>query len=154
MMERQQEIELERFGAFEVGKRMLTLAHHHHHNNRILNAGRGNPNWINTKARLAMARLIEFGVSESNRTICSGDMGGYVEEEKIGERFRQFVDRYSLFDADYVGYSYEHSAGSVRIGAYRRRRQIQDVPQDNVALHTVCHGALPYNSVYRQYQQL
>lgn len=92
MMERQQEIELERFGAFEVGKRMLTLAHHHHHNNRILNAGRGNPNWINTKARLAMARLIEFGVSESNRTICSGDMGGYVEEEKIGERFRQFVD--------------------------------------------------------------
>ncbi len=109
MMERQQEIELEQFGAFEVGKRMLTLAHHHHHNQRILNAGRGNPNWINTKARLAMARLIEFGVQESNRTICNGDMGGYVEQNGIGQRLRRFMnpqqsaDHFLLQSLDFVG---------------------------------------------------
>lgn len=108
-MERQQEIELEQFGAFEVGKRMLTLAHHHHHNQRILNAGRGNPNWINTKARLAMARLIEFGVQESNRTICNGDMGGYVEQNGIGQRLRRFMnpqqsaDHFLLQSLDFVG---------------------------------------------------
>ena len=31
----------------------------------LLNAGRGNPNWINTKARLAFNRLIEFGIKDS-----------------------------------------------------------------------------------------
>lgn len=66
------EQQLEQLGAFEISEEMLKLAQHNEKNNDVLDAGRGNPNWINTKARLAFARLIEFGVAESRRTILKG----------------------------------------------------------------------------------
>ena len=63
------EKKLEKLGAFEVSSNMLKIAKNNDKNNTILNAGRGNPNWINTQARLAFARLIQWGVDESKRTI-------------------------------------------------------------------------------------
>jgi aspartate 4-decarboxylase len=58
---REEEQQLEKLGAFEISNEMLKLAQHNKKSNIFLNAGRGNPNWINTKARLAFARIIEFG---------------------------------------------------------------------------------------------
>ena len=69
---------------------MLKLAKKNNH--KFLNAGKGNPNWINTKARLAFARLTEFGIDESQRTINRRDLAGFVEKKGITERLKDFLD--------------------------------------------------------------
>jgi aspartate 4-decarboxylase len=83
---------LEKLGAFEVSNEMLKLASNNEKENTFLNAGRGNPNWINTLARLAFARLIQFGVKESARTISDGTLAGYTQLDGIRERFETFLD--------------------------------------------------------------
>ncbi|NRO02671.1 Bifunctional aspartate aminotransferase and L-aspartate beta-decarboxylase [Lactobacillus helveticus] len=84
--------QLEQLGAFEISQKMLALARKNEKSNIFLNAGRGNPNWINTLARLAFARLVQFGVQESRRTINNGEMAGYVETTGIRERLEAFLD--------------------------------------------------------------
>ena len=86
------EKQLEHLGAFEISNKMLSLAQKNEKNNIFLNAGRGNPNWINKKARLAFTRIVEFGVLESERTMKDGDLAGYTEKDGIRERFETFLD--------------------------------------------------------------
>lgn len=92
MVTKKEEQQLETLGAFEISNDMLKLAQHNEKNNIFLNAGRGNPNWINTKARLAFARIIEFGAQESRRTMDQGDLAGYTTLEGIRERLETFLD--------------------------------------------------------------
>ena len=89
-MDAGQEKALEKLGAFEISSLMLKLAKKNNH--KFLNAGKGNPNWINTKARLAFARLTEFGIDESQRTINRRDLAGYVEKKGITDRLKDFLD--------------------------------------------------------------
>lgn len=79
-------------GAFEVSAELLQKAHHNKKGNIFLNAGCGNPNWINTKARLAFARLIEFGVQETQRTLKNRDMAGSVDPQNLTQRFLNFFN--------------------------------------------------------------
>ncbi|WP_270517108.1 bifunctional aspartate transaminase/aspartate 4-decarboxylase [Lactococcus petauri] len=96
-------------GAFEVSFEMLKLAEKNKKANIFLNAGRGNPNWINTKARLAFNRLIEFGIKDSLRTIEKADMAGYTTLKGIGQRFEAFlepdddeIDKFLIDVMDYI----------------------------------------------------
>ncbi|GAB2027697.1 bifunctional aspartate transaminase/aspartate 4-decarboxylase [Lactovum odontotermitis] len=82
----------EGLGAFEVSFEMQKLAEKNKKDNIFLNAGRGNPNWINTKARLAFNRLIEFGIRDSRRTINESDMAGYTQLKGIAQRFSAFLE--------------------------------------------------------------
>lgn len=82
---------LEKLGAFEISFKMLSLAKNNEKENIFLNAGRGNPNWIQTISRLAFARIMQFGVEESKRTIDEKDLAGYTEKEGIRERFETFL---------------------------------------------------------------
>ncbi|MDR0297218.1 MAG: bifunctional aspartate transaminase/aspartate 4-decarboxylase [Streptococcaceae bacterium] len=84
--------QLTHLGAFEISFEMLKLAQKNQKNNIFLNAGRGNPNWINTKARLAFNRLVEFGIKDSLRTINEHDMAGYTQLRGIAQRFEAFLD--------------------------------------------------------------
>lgn len=79
-------------GAFEISFEMLKLAEKNKKDNIFLNAGRGNPNWINTKARLAFNRIVEFGIKDSLRTINLSDMAGYTQLKGIRERFEAFLE--------------------------------------------------------------
>jgi len=88
----QYEKELERLGAFEIASKMLKLAKNNENHNSFLNAGRGNPNWINTQARLAFARFMAFGVKESERTMIEGNLGGYTTLDGIGGRLDDILD--------------------------------------------------------------
>ncbi|HZK53465.1 MAG TPA: bifunctional aspartate transaminase/aspartate 4-decarboxylase [Desulfosporosinus sp.] len=88
----QYEKELERLGAFEIASKMLKLAKNNENHNSFLNAGRGNPNWINTQARLAFARFIAFGVKESERTMREGNLGGYTTLDGIAGRLDDMLD--------------------------------------------------------------
>ena len=54
-MDNSEEKKLEALGAFEISRKMLALAQKNEKSNIFLNAGRGNPNWIQTLARLAFA---------------------------------------------------------------------------------------------------
>ncbi|GAA2911391.1 bifunctional aspartate transaminase/aspartate 4-decarboxylase [Enterococcus pseudoavium] len=109
MTSREEEKRLEKLGAFEISSELLQLAQHNQKGNLFLNAGRGNPNWINAKARLAFTRIIEFGVEESERTISQGDLAGYIQLEGIFERFETFltpktkkIDQFLLDAVNYV----------------------------------------------------
>lgn len=79
---------------FEVAALFLENAKENEIHHKAVNVGRGNPNWINTLARFAFNKIIEFGMSESLKTINedNGNMAGYIEKEKIAERFQQFLD--------------------------------------------------------------
>lgn len=83
---------LESLGAFEISNQMLTLAQKNEKSNIFLNAGRGNPNWIETSARLAFNRIVEFGIEESRRSMSDGDLAGYTEKAGIRERFEAFLN--------------------------------------------------------------
>lgn len=89
---KEEEKALEKLGAFEISFKMLSLAKNNEKQNLFLNAGRGNPNWIQTISRLAFARLVQFGVQESKRTIDKNDLAGYTEQEGIRERLETFLE--------------------------------------------------------------
>ncbi|MGX5378076.1 bifunctional aspartate transaminase/aspartate 4-decarboxylase [Ligilactobacillus sp. LYQ135] len=89
-MDADQKKALEKLGAFEISSLMLKLAKKN--NRKFLNAGKGNPNWINKKARLAFNRFTEFGIKESERTINRGDLVGYIEKKGIYKQLVKFID--------------------------------------------------------------
>lgn len=102
------EKKLEKLGAFEISGSMLKMAANNEKHNTCLNAGRGNPNWINTRSRLAFARFLEWGVEECSRDMLRGTMAGLPVLEGIGDRFDAFLaahsDATSAFLASAVSY--------------------------------------------------
>lgn len=108
MITKELEKKLEGLGAFEISSRMLKLAKKNEKHKTFLNAGRGNPNWINTQGRLALSRLIEFGVFESRRTMQDGNLAGYTTLDGIYERLIDFLDgshEVDKFLCDAIDYS-------------------------------------------------
>ncbi|MFG2429040.1 bifunctional aspartate transaminase/aspartate 4-decarboxylase [Streptomyces sp. NPDC048590] len=57
----------------------------------MLNAGRGNPNWVATGPREAYHALGYFAISESRRVWTADNLGGMPEETGCAERFERFV---------------------------------------------------------------
>lgn len=90
MITKAYEREMETLGAFEVSSKMLKLAQGNEKHKTFLNAGRGNPNWINALGRLAFGKWVEFGVVESERTIHNGNLAGYIEGDGVITRFQEF----------------------------------------------------------------
>ena len=91
MMDVSYEKKLEELGAFEISSSMLKLAKNNERHNSFLNAGRGNPNWINTQSRLALARLLEWGCQESRLTMDKGNMAGYTQKSGIAKRLHAYL---------------------------------------------------------------
>ena len=82
--EKQLETEL---GAFDITAHQREIAKTNDGGYPVLDAGRGNPNWINTQSRYAFTRFMNWAISESELTFQEGDMAGQVNKEGIGERF-------------------------------------------------------------------
>ncbi|NUT48102.1 MAG: bifunctional aspartate transaminase/aspartate 4-decarboxylase, partial [Saccharothrix sp.] len=91
---------LARLSPFELKGEFISLARAHladadEQKHRIttamLNAGRGNPNWIATGPREAFFALGHFSLSESRRVWTADDLGGMPEQEGIAGRFRAFT---------------------------------------------------------------
>lgn len=93
------EKELEKLGAFEISAEMLHMAKKNERGNTYLNAGRGNPNWINTMARRAFSRIQEFGMQESEKVMHHDDFAGTALEVGIYDRFLEFLDGTDKSDA-------------------------------------------------------
>ena len=58
----------------------------------VLDAGRGNPNWINTQSRYALTRFMNFAIEECENDFSKGSMAGHAIQEGIGERFDKAMD--------------------------------------------------------------
>ena len=94
--ERQLEKEI---GAFEITAAQRELARGNTAGYPVLDAGRGNPNWINAQVRYALVRFMEFAIGECERTLAEGAMAGQAEKAGIGERFDAAMDPENAADA-------------------------------------------------------
>ena len=74
-------------GAFEITAIQRELAKENELGYSVLDAGRGNPNWINTKSRYAFIRLEEFALKECEATYNNEDMAGQAKLDGIGKRY-------------------------------------------------------------------
>jgi aspartate 4-decarboxylase len=79
-------------GAFDITAEQRELAKSNEAGYEPLDAGRGNPNWINAKARSAFARLMEFAIAECQHDMSEGDMAGHGVAEGVAERFDAAMD--------------------------------------------------------------
>jgi len=59
----------------------------------LLDAGRGNPNWISSTPREAFFTFGTFAVEEAKRTWQENDLAGMPQKNGIGRRFRTFVNK-------------------------------------------------------------
>ena len=87
--------ELEKLSPFELKDKLIQLAAEQSRasTRQMLNAGRGNPNWIATTPREAFFTLGRFGIEESRRVWEEPDLGGMPQKKDIAARFRAFLDR-------------------------------------------------------------
>lgn len=97
MTTRDQERRLENLSPFELKNSLIELADEHHHTTAatMLNAGRGNPNWVATTPREAFWLLGRFGVTESRRDWNEFDgIGGMPAKPGIATRFAAFLEEH------------------------------------------------------------
>ena len=88
------EKEMERISPFELKDRLIELADEsiRKATHTMLNAGRGNPNWIATLPREALFALGKFGIEECRRNWqCPEGIAGTPQKAGIAERLQQFL---------------------------------------------------------------
>lgn len=116
-MEKQQNIqldaELSKLSPFELKGRIIAAADEKVKNAAytLLNAGRGNPNWIAIEARRAFFALGQFAMDEcaGNWTLPEG-IAGIPVKEGISVRFEQWMhDHQTLAGVDFLRRAYEYS---------------------------------------------
>lgn len=92
--------ELAQLSPFELKGRFIELAEQHvagksaqqHRAATVmLNAGRGNPNWVATGPREAFLALGHFALGECRRVWTADNLGGMPEPSGAAQRFRAFV---------------------------------------------------------------
>ncbi len=86
-------------GAFEITAHQREIAKANSAGYAPLDAGRGNPNWINAKARHAYTRLMDFATSECELTMSANDMAGNGGAEGVAARFDAAMDPNDEVDA-------------------------------------------------------
>ena len=78
---------------FELKDKLISLAAESERESdaQMLNAGRGNPNWICTTPREAFGTLLRFGIEDSRRGVNIPDLGRMPEKSGAGKRFADFL---------------------------------------------------------------
>jgi aspartate 4-decarboxylase len=91
---RAEQRELLKLSPFELKDKLISLASENEQksNAQMLNAGRGNPNWICTTPREAFGTLLQFGIEESQRGVNIPDLGRMPQKEGIAKRFTGFLN--------------------------------------------------------------
>ncbi|GGM41088.1 aminotransferase [Paraliobacillus quinghaiensis] len=83
---------LEKISPFELKDKLIDLATGQKRMTRaMLDAGRGNPNWIAATPREAFFALGQFAVTESRSVWNDGDLAGMPSRVGIAERFTNYV---------------------------------------------------------------
>jgi aspartate 4-decarboxylase len=90
---REMERKYEQISPFEFKDELIRLAKEHEKKpvRTLLNAGRGNPNWIAATPREAFFALGDFALQESRRVWDERNLAGMPEVEGIADRFHDYV---------------------------------------------------------------
>ena len=88
--ERYEEKRYEGLSPFELKNKLIQMAETHHER-MMLNAGRGNPNWVAITPRQGFFELGLFAIEESQRVLRQPQLGGAPAKEGIAKRFEEFV---------------------------------------------------------------
>ena len=86
-------------GAFEITANQREMAKTNEAGYPVLDAGRGNPNWINTQARYAFTRFSDFATRECELDMSRGTMAGHARKEGISDRFDAAMNPENSTDA-------------------------------------------------------
>jgi aspartate 4-decarboxylase len=89
----EEEKQFEKLSPFELKNKLIELAKESSRQSArtMLNAGRGNPNWIATTPRNAFFALGNFAIQESKLVWDQPDLGGMPQKEGIAWRFESYV---------------------------------------------------------------
>ncbi|MDT8717328.1 aspartate 4-decarboxylase [Clostridium sp. 19966] len=81
---------------FELKDKLIQLAEGQREKSArtMLNAGRGNPNWIAASPREAFFAFGQFAVLESRRVWNEHDLAGMPKKEGISNRFRAYIENH------------------------------------------------------------
>ena len=95
-MNRIDEKRLETLSPFEVKNTLIDLAQNAN-DKSMVNAGRGNPNWVATAPREAFFQLGMFALEESKSTFSGYQgFGGMGEKQDVSLRFMKFCEKYEF----------------------------------------------------------
>ena len=91
----EQQKEFEKLSPFELKDMLIHVAGEtaQETSQSMLNAGRGNPNWIATTPREAFFTLGSFAIEESKRVWDEPDLGGMPQKAGIAKRLSSFLDK-------------------------------------------------------------
>ncbi len=89
-MDRSEERRYAGLSPFELKNKLVELAKHRGER-MMLNAGRGNPNWVALAPRAAYFRLGEFALAESGRVAPAPGFGGLPKKRGIAERLHAYL---------------------------------------------------------------
>jgi len=89
----EEEKQFEKLSPFELKNKLIDLAEESSRKaaRTMLNAGRGNPNWIATTPRSAFFALGSFALQESKSVWDRPDLGGMPKRDGITKRFEQYA---------------------------------------------------------------
>lgn len=78
---------------FELKDKLIELATESEQksNAQMLNAGRGNPNWLATTPREAFAALLQFAIKETQSGVSAPDAGWIPQKKGIATRLVSFI---------------------------------------------------------------
>jgi len=115
-MKRSEEKRLETLSPFEVKNTLINLAQSHHEK-MMLNAGRGNPNWVATVPRHGFFSLGRFALSESERLFTEiQGFGGHPQKTGITDRFNKFLKQNSTDEgAAFLEEAFSYAVNTLKI---------------------------------------
>ncbi len=90
---RSEQKEFLKLSPFELKDKLIDLASENEraNNAQMLNAGRGNPNWLCTTPRESFAALLQFSIKETQSFMKLPDAGRIPERKGIADRFESFL---------------------------------------------------------------
>lgn len=97
-MDRELEKCLEKLNPFEISHDLIQEATLQ----KLYDAGRGNPNWINTLARQAFALLMQFGCQDVKMLTSDQQVASVPENQGIASRLQIFLDEVSSDASDFL----------------------------------------------------
>jgi aspartate 4-decarboxylase len=89
-MKRAEEKRYEVLSPFEIKNKLIQMAGSHQER-MMLNAGRGNPNWVAVIPRCGFFQLGRFAMEETERTSIRPGFGGAPARKGIEKRFEEFA---------------------------------------------------------------
>ena len=102
---------------FELKNKLIDMATAHHEK-MMLNAGRGNPNWVATTPRQGFFQLGLFAVEESKKVSHKETLGGIPVKDGINKRFEAFLnENTSSPGIDFLRKAYSYVIDTLKIDA-------------------------------------